>query len=452
MVTYGWMLLAVAIAGAAVFSLIGEREGKVDVSGFGDDDLQVMKFETANDGNLSVQVRHLDQETATIKSVNLSTGAGDKKLSLKGDKDVGSIDANNFQLCSSSGNISTSEATLKIVYDGQFQNLISEGELSGNINIQECSNSSSTGSAFFNVTITGANSSVTEGETVYVDFEVNNTGDGSGAQEVNLTVNNSVGEVDNKTIGLDSGGNTTGTFNWKTSNGDAGDSNLTVRSEDDSSSKEATVNPAPTYHWVLNAGSGATVTDIEGGADGTINGDATWTSTAKTGGEALKFDGTGDYISTPANGLSGELTLMAWVKPPDISDIGSADNRIVGDHVAPNGSHAFIDIRNDEDDIRAFIDDDSVAMQPSNAISGGKWYHVALTHDGTDSISLLVNNSVVASGSDTSFGKYNSDGEFYIGRRSNTSKGYFNGIIDDVRVYNESLSTSEIDTIYSNTK
>jgi hypothetical protein len=293
------MLLVVAIVGAAVFSLIGERESKVDISGFGDDDLQVTEFETANDGNLSVQVRHLDRETASIKSVNLSTDTGDKQLSVKGDKDVGSVDANSFQLCSKTGNITAEEATLEIVYDGQFNDLISEGELSGDINIKECSSSSSTGSAFFNVSITDVNNSVTEGETVYVDYEVNNSGDAFGEQEVNLTVNeSSIGEVDNTTISLDSGGNTTGTFNWPTSDGDAGDYNLTVASKDDSDSTTTTLEPATHIIDDFEDGNLTEYTVVEDNSDVSVSAQS---SNVISGGYSLSIkgdEGSGEALST----------------------------------------------------------------------------------------------------------------------------------------------------------
>jgi hypothetical protein len=257
--TYGWMLLVVAIAGAAVFSLIGERESKVDISGFGDDDLQVTEFETANDGNLSVQVRHLDRETASIKSVNLSTDTGDKQLEVKGDKDVGSVDANSLQLCSKTGNISTSEATLEIVYDGEFNDLISEGEITGDINIEECGSSGSgdngdedsvTG-AFYKINSVSTNSPVdepvTESDTVSVDYTVENNGS-SGSQTVALTVNGS--QVASETVDLGSDSSTTGTLTWNPSSSEIGLLYYNISTENETSSSELGVIPSSGWEYV----------------------------------------------------------------------------------------------------------------------------------------------------------------------------------------------------------
>ena len=77
-------------------------------------------------------------------------------------------------------------------------------------------------------------------------------------------------------------------------------------------------------YWKFNEGSGTTVEDSSGnGNDGTINGDATWT-TGKNGG-GLDFDGLDDYVDVGDIDLTDAFTIAAWIK---ISSMGK--NMIVG--------------------------------------------------------------------------------------------------------------------------
>jgi hypothetical protein len=289
--TYGWMLLVVAIVGAAVFSLIGERESKVDVSGFEDDDLQVTEFETANDGNLSVQVRHLDRETASIKSVNLSTDTGDKQLEVKGDKDVGSIDANNFQLCSKTGNITADSGTLEIVYDGQFNDLISEGEITGDINIQECKTSSSTGSSVFNVSINTSNSPVVAGDKLWIDALVNNTGK-TDSKNVNLTIP-SLNIDKTRTVQLNSHQNTTENFTITTNSNDNGTHTANITTKNNYETKNVEIQLSGVDDFADDSLEGWNINEQTVKRDGDAGYESVGGMRLKEGGEVTSYPGDG---------------------------------------------------------------------------------------------------------------------------------------------------------------
>jgi hypothetical protein len=71
---------------------------------------------------------------------------------------------------------------------------------------------------FFDVTIDSAPAQSKPGSTVTVDFTINNTGAGSGTQNVSLVVNNGVGTVDSKQITVNSGGSQSDTLSWSTAN------------------------------------------------------------------------------------------------------------------------------------------------------------------------------------------------------------------------------------------
>ncbi|PSQ35742.1 hypothetical protein BRD08_06370 [Halobacteriales archaeon SW_10_66_29] len=96
---------------------------------------------------------------------------------------------------------------------------------------------------FFDVTITGTNSPVTEGETLEVDVNVTNTGDNPDTQTLNLTDTGfTSAEQDTVDVSLAPGAyNNSITLEWPTSDGDTGTGNVTVFSENDSDLTEVTV-------------------------------------------------------------------------------------------------------------------------------------------------------------------------------------------------------------------
>ena len=73
----------------------------------------------------------------------------------------------------------------------------------------------------------------------------------------------------------------------------------------------------PVGDWRMNEGSGTVLVDSSAsGNNGTILGNPTWV--AGQHGQAIHFDGTGDYATVPDSAsldISSAITMAAWVKP-----------------------------------------------------------------------------------------------------------------------------------------
>jgi PGF-CTERM protein len=117
------------------------------------------------------------------------------------------------------------------------------------------------GPAYFRVQIDSKNSPVTENDTFEVEAVIENTGDRTENQEINLTVTGQ-GEVDNTTLALDPGAKVTRTFEWETDEGDAGAYTATVSSEDDSDNTTVAVKNLPTFNVTVQ---GTNDPVVEGG-------------------------------------------------------------------------------------------------------------------------------------------------------------------------------------------
>lgn len=200
--------------------------------------------------------------------------------------------------------------------------------------------------------------------------------------------------------------------------------------------------------YSFDAGTGTTVADVSGnGLTGTIVG-ATWTTGGKYG-NALSFNGTSNYVDLGNPTLlqiTGSMTWSAWVKaaanPADDGQIiaKSDDNTGWQFKTSPDtGPHTFG---------VAVSTGSSHAQRYSTTVrSLNTWYHVAGVYNATaQTLDIYVNgtldNGVLAGSIPSS--QSNANVNVNIGRR--TGGFYFNGVLDEIRIYNKALSQSEIQT------
>ncbi len=213
--------------------------------------------------------------------------------------------------------------------------------------------------------------------------------------------------------------------------------------------------------WKFNEVAGSTIAvDSWGTNTGTLSGGATVPQFQTTGcvsGNCLLFDGTDDYVdvldSTNLN-PTNEITVSAWIKRTgklsDTDIIISKDNvgtkRQYSLYIDPNNNFYFI----------IFKSGISYKSIPSFSayISLNIWYHVVGTYkyvtDGTSIMDLYVNGSKNAIQVTNAAGPIVvTDEHLRIG-----DDGYvptnrtFQGLIDDARIYNQAISTSEIQQNY----
>ena len=198
--------------------------------------------------------------------------------------------------------------------------------------------------------------------------------------------------------------------------------------------------------YSFDEGTGTTVTDLSGnGNTGTVVG-AAW-ATGKYG-KALSFNGVSSYVDigkAASLQLTGSMTWSAWVNasanpPGDGIIIAKSDNTSGWQlKTSPDtGPHTFGSAVTASGGSR--IQRYSTTVRSLNV-----WYHVAGVYNaGTKTLDVYVNGVLddgVLAGS-VPGSQVNSSVHATIGRR--TGGLYFNGIIDEVRIYNRALTQSEI--------
>ena len=162
-------------------------------------------------------------------------------------------------------------------------------------------------------------------------------------------------------------------------------------------------------------------------------------------GQALNFDGTDDYIDIPNSSVlkpTSFITITAWIQVT--SAIGAFD-RILD--IEPDGSNGYtFFVGADGHSIGARIA--GTLSNDYGVLSNNVWAHVAVVYDGSNMI-FYVNGANVGSYPRTGSISYTGATTLYIGRKRAASSNYFDGSIDDVRIYNRALSAAEITQLYN---
>lgn len=194
--------------------------------------------------------------------------------------------------------------------------------------------------------------------------------------------------------------------------------------------------------------------DPVGGRNGTLLGDATFSSNVPSAlagfsTRSLSLDGSLDkliYDVTGADSVAGTFTVALWVNPSQLT-AGSAST-FFGTRF-PNDFGFDVKFLS-TDRIRTDIGNGSqwlaIHDTPAQSISVGTWYHVAVTVTPTTG-TVYFNGSAVSS---ISYGPatpilLNANNDLAIGGvGAGVTSEDFHGLIDDVRIFNSSLSAAEI--------
>ncbi len=189
--------------------------------------------------------------------------------------------------------------------------------------------------------------------------------------------------------------------------------------------------------------SGSTVVDTSGkGNTGTISGATR--STQGRFGKALSFDGVNDWVTindSASLDLTTGMTLEAWVYPTvNMTDWSTALVKENPSHGLAYGLYANSDTSRPAGSI--YIGGDKNLLGGPWLLAN-TWVHLATTYNGSTQL-LYVNGTEVASRAQSGSIEV-SNGALRIGGNSFWGE-FFQGRIDDVRVYNRALSATQVNT------
>ncbi|MFA5724421.1 MAG: LamG-like jellyroll fold domain-containing protein, partial [Candidatus Pacearchaeota archaeon] len=199
------------------------------------------------------------------------------------------------------------------------------------------------------------------------------------------------------------------------------------------------------YHFdeAYWSGVAGEVKDAMGINDGSINGGVN-TSSSGYYYRAGNFDGSNDYVNIGSGSslnIAGNLTISVWIKTSD-----STYDFIVGGYnpSSPNQGYALSKSGVTTNKLSVWMGGPSW-ITGSTSVADGNWHHVGISVFGTN-CTLYVDGKQDANGVITGLTSYT--GVKYIGQYTGGGNYYFNGSIDEVMIFNRSLSTEEITELY----
>jgi parallel beta-helix repeat protein len=166
---------------------------------------------------------------------------------------------------------------------------------------------------------------------------------------------------------------------------------------------------------------------------------------------SYQFDGDNDYVKISGASHPENYTVALWVRPYNISDVNIIERGSSGGP-RENSYHKMV-ITSDNKFKHSMYQLGSpieVTVTGSTDVVIGRWYHVTITAGGGYA-RLYVNG--IEEGTAAPITIVNSIGtEYYIGSDAMNYAGYFNGSIDEVMIWNRSLSAQEVSDLYNMTK
>ena len=196
--------------------------------------------------------------------------------------------------------------------------------------------------------------------------------------------------------------------------------------------------------WKFDETNGTVAHDSSGNDNnGTLQGGAAWAQ-GKFGG-ALSFDGTGDWVdigNDASLNITGPITVSTWIYPRDyrfgiIAQKGSANSY----------TWAYKWRVSSDDLYFTFYDSLSNAhtMDFTPKPNLNVWSNVVATYDG--SRGEVYHDGDNLDSFDSVFTYGNASHSIIIGAKT-TGEECFNGLVDDVRIYDRALSAAEIQALY----
>ena len=196
--------------------------------------------------------------------------------------------------------------------------------------------------------------------------------------------------------------------------------------------------------YAFDDAAGTTVRDASGKGNNGSTQNTTWSTSGRFGG-ALTFNGTSSWVSVPDSAtldLTDAFTLEAWVKPA--ASMGTAWRTIM---IKERTNDLVYGLYANSDtsvpSAAAVTPGGRTDSRGTSALQPNVWTHVATTWDG-GTMRLYVNGTQVSSRS-VNGSMPVSTGALRIG--GNGVRGeWFNGQLDDLRIYSQAQSASKIST------
>jgi hypothetical protein len=186
------------------------------------------------------------------------------------------------------------------------------------------------------------------------------------------------------------------------------------------------------------------------GKNATVSGPTLTKDRFDQSNKAYEFDGSNDFISTPNNlinfGIKDQFTLSSWF---NVESDGSTYRMLMEDGSDYRYDSIYLGLRSGSDKVFAKLGRTTGSQVANDSIPSpylyGDWKQLVYKYDGSK-ISLYLNGHPFYS-KNVSGDLLSGNRNLEFGRRPSGTH-YYNGKLDDVRIYNKALSDEKITELY----
>ncbi len=197
-------------------------------------------------------------------------------------------------------------------------------------------------------------------------------------------------------------------------------------------------------YWKLDENIGMTAHDSLNDNNGRLLNGPFWTK-GKVG-NALSFDGIDDYIDFPAsNSLNspsdtGKLSIEGWYYLRDVASLRGDCVNAPAKYERASPSYGLFICNSPWMKVRFHLGDEYVDYNVPHELN--TWIHYAVTYDGA--VAKIFKNGTEVQNKTGTFNIISNNSDVIIGRHGATPVRFFNGLIDEVAIYNRALSSAEV--------
>lgn len=202
--------------------------------------------------------------------------------------------------------------------------------------------------------------------------------------------------------------------------------------------------------WKLDETIGITANDSSGRENhGVLNNGLTFSGCVISGkiGNALSFDGSDDVIVTPSSSIydmsNSNLSIALWVN----SSATFGTERMLFEHSIWSAADTYQLTATNDTTLR-FAAVGLGTFDYSIDFTDGNWHFIVAVFDTVNNIKSLYYDGVLSNAASETGNIGSGNNPIYIGARGDGSK-QFPGDIDDVRLYNRVLTSSEVEALYN---
>lgn len=190
-----------------------------------------------------------------------------------------------------------------------------------------------------------------------------------------------------------------------------------------------------------------TLYDLVGSVNATIN-SGSWESDTNAGGvRCVRFNGSSTYLSFPsaAYSFSSTASISLWLKLDSATPAIGENTGVI--QTSASGGNSHYPFTNGLLYFNTFRSSRVDAISPSGSIGRDGWHLLVITTDATNW--KLWQNTTNTHSTTADASVTFSNANFKVGGSNDGTFVYFDGVMDDIRLWDVALNSSDISYLYN---